>query len=122
MVRNLSLDCKMILEERIIKFIHNALNNNNIMCAQIPQVKLRCKNSFFADNYRFLSYKYSLTNSDWINDIRSFLAKVAIQSHPRLNNLDIATVKELCHMRNNSYYNILSYNDLIKLIEDICIN
>ena len=95
-----------------------------MMCAQILKVLLRCKNSSFADNYRFLSYKYYLINSDWINDIGSLLAKVEIKSHSRINNLDVnvATVKELCHMRDNSYYNILSYHDLNKLIEDICIN
>ena len=48
---NLSSDCKKLLEKRIIKCIHNALNNNN-MCAQILKVKLRCKNCSFADNYR----------------------------------------------------------------------
>ena len=92
------------------------------MCPQILKVKLRCKNSSFADNYRYLSYKYNLTNSDWISDIGSLLAKVEIKSHSGINNLDVSTVKELCHMRDNSYYNILSYHDLIKLIEDICIN
>ena len=110
-VHNLSSDCKKLLEKLIIKFIHNALNNNN-MCAQILKVKLRCKNSSFADNYRYLSYKYNLTNSDWINDIGSLLAKVEIKSHSGINNLDVSTVKELCHMRDNSYYNILSYDDL----------
>ena len=101
-------DCKKLSEKLIIKSIHSALNNNT-MCAQ---VKLRCKNSSFADNYRYLSYEYNLTNSDWINDIGSLLAKVEIKSHARINNLDVSTVKELCHMRDNSYYNILSYHDL----------
>ena len=67
------------------------------MCAHILEVKLRCKNSSFADNYRYLSYKYNLTNSDWINDIGSVLAKVEIKSHFRNNNLDVSTVKERCH-------------------------
>ena len=96
-VHNLSSDCKMLLEKRSIKFIHNALHNNNMMCAQIFLVKLRYKNSSFADNYRFLSYKYNLTNLDWINDIGSLLAKVEIKSHSRINNLDVATIKELCY-------------------------
>ena len=82
-VHNLSSDCKKLLEKRIIQFIHNALNNNN-MCAQILKEKLRCKNSFIADNYRYLSYKYNLTNSDWINDIRSLLAKVEKNHIPEL--------------------------------------
>ena len=55
--------------------MHNALNNKNMMCAQILRIKLRYKNSSFADNYRFLSYKYNLTNSDWINAKGSLLAK-----------------------------------------------
>ena len=67
-------------------------------------------------------YKYNLANSDWISDIESLLAKVEKKSHSGINNLDVSTVKELCHMRDNSYCNILSYHDLIKLIEDICIN
>ena len=114
----------MLLEKctSIIKFIHNAVNNNNIMCAKLLQVKLGYKNSSFADNCRFLSYKYTLTNSDLINNIGSFLAKVDIKSQSRIKNLDVSTVKELCHMRDNSYYNILSYHELSKLIEDICIN
>ena len=56
--------------------MHNALNNNSMMCAQILKVKLRCKNSSSADNYRYLPYKYNLTNSDRINDVGSLLAKV----------------------------------------------
>ena len=63
------------------------------MCAQILKVKLRCKNFSFADNYRYLSYKYNLTNSDWINDLGSLLAKVEIKSHSRINNLDVSTVQ-----------------------------
>ena len=91
---NLSSDCKKLLEKRIIKCIHNALNNNNMMCAQILQVKLRCKNTSYADNYRFLLYKCNLTNSDWVNDIGSLLVKVEIKSHSKINKLDVATVKD----------------------------
>ena len=82
-----------------------------MVCAQIFKVKLRCNS--IVDNYRFLSYKYNRTNLDWIHDTRSLLAKVEIKSHSRINNLDVATVKELCHMRDNPYYNILSYHGLI---------
>ena len=62
------------------------------MCPQILKVKLRCKNCSFADNYRYLSYKYNLTNSDWINDIGSLLSKVEKRSHSRIKNLDVSTV------------------------------
>ena len=81
----------MLLEKRIVKFIHNVLNNNNMMCAQIRQFKIRCQNYSFSDNYRFQSYKNNLTNSDWINNIGSLLAKAKIKSYSRNNNLDVAT-------------------------------
>ena len=60
------------------------------MCAQI---QLRRNNSSFADNYRYLSYKYNLTNLDWINDIGSLLARAEIKSHSRINNLDVSNSK-----------------------------
>ena len=103
-------------------FIYVQGLNLQHLIIKIAQVKLRCKNSSFADNYRYLSYKYNLTNSDWINDIGFLFAMVEIKSHSGINNLDVSTVKELCHMKDNSYYNILFFHDLIKLIEDICIN
>ena len=43
----------------------------------------------------------SLAKLDWINDIGSLLAWVEIKSHSRINSLDVATVKELCYMRDN---------------------
>ena len=51
-VHNLSSDCKYLIEKRILKCIHNGLNSNSV-CANLLQVKLTCKNSCFADNYRF---------------------------------------------------------------------
>ena len=54
-VHNLSSGCKMLLEKRIMKLIHNALNNNNMMCAQVIRVRLRCKNSPFTEKYRPIS-------------------------------------------------------------------
>ena len=58
-VHNLSSYLNILLENRILKCTHNALRHN-IFCKNILQVKLRCKNSCFADNYRFLSHKLYL--------------------------------------------------------------
>ena len=61
-VHNLSSDCKYLI------FIHNGLNSNSV-CENLLQVKLTCRNSFFADNYRFLSHKfYNISSFDWTND------------------------------------------------------
>ena len=59
-VHNLSSDCKYLIEKRILKFIHNS----NSVCENLLQVKLTCRNSCFADNYRFLSHKYNISSSD----------------------------------------------------------
>ena len=36
--------------------------------------------------------------------------------------LDIKVVKELCNMRDNADFNLLSSSETTKLIDDICIN
>ena len=38
-VNNLSSDCKYLIEKRILKFIHNGLNNNRV-CENLLQVKI----------------------------------------------------------------------------------
>ena len=86
------------------------------------QVKLTCRNSCFADNYRFLSHKYNISSSDWTNDIVILLKKSEIKFHSKQNISDAATVKELCNMRDNADSNLLSFSEITKLIDNICIN
>ena len=80
------------------------LNNNN-RCAQILQVNYDVITLLLLTTIDSCHTNITLGNSDWINDIRSLLAKVEMRSHSRINNLDVTTVKELCHVRDNSYYN-----------------
>ena len=107
-VHNLSSDCKYFIEKRILKFIHNGLNSNSV-CANLLQVKLTCKISCFADNYRFLSHKYNISSSDWTNDIAILLMKLEITCHSKQNISDAANVKELCNMRDNADFNLLLF-------------
>ena len=51
------------LEEPLLKCIHSALNGNET-CKQILCAKLRCKESSFAVNYRYLSWKYNFSDCD----------------------------------------------------------
>ena len=74
-VHNLSSDINVSLETRNIKFIHNALGNNNVY-KHILSIKLRCRGSCFADNFRFLSYKYNLCDSDWNKKLSFLMGKV----------------------------------------------
>ena len=62
-IHNISSNIHIILEKRLIKFIHSALNAKE-MCKQILYVKLRCKKSSFAENYRYLHCQYNLSDCD----------------------------------------------------------
>ena len=102
----MSSDCKYLIEKRILKFIPNGLNSNSV-CENLLQVKLTCRNSCFADNYRFLSHKYNISSYDWTND-KTILKKLEKKFYSKQNISDAATVKELCNMRDNADFNLLS--------------
>ena len=57
-----------------------------------------------------------------INGIAILLKKLEIKFHSKQNISDAATVKELCNMRDNADFNLLSSSEITKLIDDICIN
>ena len=69
-----------------------------------------------------LSHKYNISSSDWTNDIAILLKKLEMKFHSKQNISDAATVKELCNMRDNADFNLLSSSEINKLIDDICIN
>ena len=118
-VHNLSSDCKYLIEKHNLKFIHNGLNS---VCANLLEVKLTCKKFCFVDNYRFLSHKYNISSTDWTNHIAVLLKKLEIEFLSKQNISDAATVNELCNMRNNVDFILLSSSEITKLIDDICIN
>ena len=108
-VHNLGSDIDILLDKRMLKFIHNALNRNKI-CIDILTVKLRSVKSCFADNYRYLSCKYNLSSSDWANHLQFLLGKVKMKMnlvYPTSN--EASTIKELCYMRENKLYDVVSY-------------
>ena len=96
--------------------------NSNSVCENLPQVKFTCKTSCFADISRFLSHKYNISSSDWTNDIAFLLKKLEIKFHSKQNISDAATVKQVCNMRDNAYFNLSSSSEITKLIDDIHIN
>ena len=121
-VHNLSSDINVCLEKRLIKFIHNALRSN-IICKNILSIKLRCKRSCFAENYRFLSYKYNLCDSDWSQELSFLMGKVKMKLnivYP--SSPDASSIRELCKMRDEFFYDIFSPNQLNSLINDVCVN
>ena len=71
-----------------------------------------------SDNYRFLSHKYNISSSDWTNDIAILLKKLEIKFHSKQNISDAATVKELCNMRDNADFNLLSFSVRKEVVEE----
>ena len=123
-VHNLSSNFNVLLEKRIIKFIHNSLNCNNI-CNNLLSTKLSCKYSCFADNFRYLSYKYDLCTTDWNGDISFLMGKVKMKiKEIYLAPIEAEIVKELCSMRDNMYTCTSEFtrNELVDFIDHICLN
>ena len=83
----LSTDISALIEKRMINFIHNALNRNSV-CKNVLYTKLRCKHSYFAENFRYLSYKYELCLSEWENDVSFLMGKVKM----KLNTLYLSII------------------------------
>ena len=86
-------------------------------------MKLRCTNSCFADNYRFLSHKYNLCDSDWNKDIAFLMGKVKMKQivlYPPSPEASI--VRELCSMRDKSSHGLLSYGEIALLIDEISVH
>ena len=50
----------LLLDRRIAKFIFNVINSNNRTMASLINTFLTCESSVFADNYKYLMYKYNI--------------------------------------------------------------
>ena len=121
-IHNITSNIHIILEKRFIKFMHNALNGN-IVCRQILLAKLRCKKSFFAENYRYLSWKYNISDCDWYANITCLLGKVKIKQkllYPVSH--DASVLHDLCSMRDDDFCKMFNKTQLDQLIIDISIN
>ena len=108
----------------MINFIHNALNHNGV-CKNLLYTKLRCRHSCFADNFRYLSYKYELCLSEWKNDVSFLMGKVKMKLNTLYPRSTLShTVSELCEMRDENivWNELFAYDDIVKFIDYICIH
>lgn len=119
-VHNLTSDLNALLEKRLFKFMYNALNHKRL-CKNILLEKLQCKNSTFAENFRFLSYKYQLEYSDWFHELSHLMGKVKMKATELYSKPPEAIcVKELCEMRDYAYTEHLNKCEITKLINSVC--
>ena len=123
-VHQLSYDIDHQLETRMIKFVHLCLNHCNHVCRSIISSKLHCIKSTFAPNYKYLSYRYNISHSDWHKDISHLISKVKVNFQQDFQSRDTAqTLVELCAIRDGlSNCNALPYLDACELINLISLD
>ena len=55
-------------------------------------------------------------------DMLNYNIIIVKKFHSKQNISNAATVKELCNMRDNADFKLLSFSEITKLSDDICIN
>ena len=108
----------------MVRFIFNSINHSNSTCKNVLHVKLPSVNSTFAANCQYLSFKFGLTEADWYTSLDHLLGKVKNKIallHPQP--VLCGVLKELRAIRDNTTLcDIADKNDIVVLINDICIN
>ena len=78
----------------------------------VGQSKLHCTKSTFASNYKYLSYRNTISHDDWYKDISHLLGKMKLKFQQDFQSRDTAqTLVELCAIRDGlkvleSYFSI----------------
>ena len=104
----------------MVRFIFNSINHSNSTCKNVLRVKLLSVNSTFAANYQYLSVKFGLTEADWYTSLDHLLGKVKKKI---AQTVLCGVLKELCAIWDNtSLCDIADKNDIVVLINDLCIN
>ena len=111
----------IILDRRIAKYIFNVINSNNITVTSLINTFLNCESSVFAENYRYIMYKYNIPSTLWRSDFKTFISNISyiddINDRQRIN---ISTLQELCKMRDGILYSGLTTQEIEVLIDFIC--
>jgi len=119
-IHDLTNDIDVLLEKRLLKFVHACLNHTNTVCKMLLLSKLHCINSTFAMNYKYLSYKYEISEQDWLSD--DLLGRVKMKFKLRYGEHSLSIIiRELCDIRdNNISCDILDRSDVCKFINTLC--
>ena len=78
-------NCKHTLHKRHISFIYSVIHHDKYLTRSILRVKLSMFNSVYAENCRYLSYKYQISNEDWDADVSFVVGNVKLRTDLSLN-------------------------------------
>ena len=111
----------LLLDRRIAKFIFNVINSKNRTVATLINTFLTCESSVFAENYRYLMYKYNIPMIMWRRDLKTLLSyisnSVIINDWQTVN---ILIIQELCKMRDDILCSELTSQEIQLFINFVC--
>ena len=118
------IECISIkLDRRLAKFVYSMLNSRNLTVFKLIRLFLQSDSSTFAENVRYLMYKYEIPIFVWerdFSDVIKYVHNKQVISPIQLSEVD--SVKELCKMRDGVLFSDLSKRDIQILIDVICIS
>ena len=111
------------LDRRLTKFVHSMINSKNSTVRELIANFLTTESSVFAENCRYLMYKYDISVFACygsLYDVMNCIKNIQNVSNEHASN--IASIKELCKIRDKVVYSELSPLEANTLIELICTN
>ena len=97
------------------------MHHPNELVRLLLHVKLASANSVFAENCRYLTFKYQITREDW-NKPHSFLLGKVKLKNPLHVQSTCQTIVELCNIRDGlSFCDGLNYSNIICILNALCL-
>ena len=93
------------LDRRLTKFVHSMINSKNSTVRELIVHVLTTESSVFAENCRYLMYKYDISVFAWygsLYDVMNCIKNIQNVSNEHASN--IASIKELCKIRDKIVY------------------
>ena len=111
------------LDRRLTKFVHSMINSKNSTVCELIAYFLTTESSVFAENCRYLMYKYDISVFAWYRSL--YYVTDCIKNIEKVSNehaSNIASIKELCKIRDKVVYSELSLLETNTMIELLCTN
>ena len=118
---NNCLPIDICLEKRCAKYIWSCLHSPNKIVKLIAMSARYCSFSGMGDNYRYLSYKYTIGKHIWLSPLHKLLECFDVfVSNLENGSLYGSMIRDLCIQRDNNDYYILTNEEMVMLIEYLC--
>ncbi len=111
------------LDRRIVKYMFSVINTNNQTMRDMIHCFMSCDSSVFAENCRYIMYKYEIPIIMWYGELKALMSKVTakhVLTDEQLSN--VSAVQELCSIRDNILTCHLLKCEVQSLIDIICLD